>query len=70
MKKFLLIYAALIVVFALYGTLWGDYAFRGIGYNLGRAIVWPSILFPSIGKAIGAMVLLAFIGWLTFFRKA
>ena len=70
MKAFAWIYVALIVVFALYGTMWGDYAFRGFGYNLGRAIIWPAILFPSIGKAVGAMVQLAFIGWLTFFRKA
>ena len=70
MKAAAWIYVALIVVFALYGSLWGDYAFRGIGYNVGRAIIWPAILFPSISKAIGALVLLAFIGWLTFFRKA
>lgn len=70
MKTLLWIYAALIVVFALYGTWWGDYAFRGFAYNLGRAFIWPAILFPSVGKAIGGLVLLAFVGWLTFFRKA
>lgn len=70
MKAFAWIYVALIVVFAIYGSFWGDYAFRGFAYNLGRAFIWPVILFPSVGKAIGALVLVVFVGWLTFFKKS
>lgn len=69
MKTLLWIYAALIVVFALYGTWWGDYAFRGFAYNLGRAFIWPSILFPSLGKLLGGIVLLAVIAALTLRKK-
>lgn len=69
MKQIAWIYVALIGVFALYGTWFGDNAYRGFGYNLGRALVWPTILFPSIGAAIGGLVIVAFVGWLTFFRK-
>ena len=70
MKLAIWIYVALIFVFAIYGTWFGDYAFKGFAANLGRALFWPGILFPSLGKALGAVVLLAFIGWLTFFKKA
>ena len=70
MKALVWIYVALILVFTLYGGLWGDMAHQGFAYNFGRALFWPVILFPSVGKAIGAVVLLGVIGWLTFFRQA
>ena len=69
MKALAWIYVALIAVFAIYGTMWGDYAFRGFGYNLGRALIWPTILFPSLGKLLGGIVLLAVIAALTLRKK-
>lgn len=69
MKTVAWIYAALIGVFALYGTWFGDNAYRGFGYNLGRAIVWPTILFPSLGAVIGGLLLIVFIGALTLFKR-
>lgn len=55
------LYALLIVVFAVYGNWWGDYAYKGFAYNLGRSLFWPVIIFPGLGKIIGGVVLLAVI---------
>ena len=51
------IYLAIAVLFAIYGTFWGANAYRGFAYNLGGAILWPTILFPALGKAIGGVVI-------------
>lgn len=63
-RLFVTLYVILIVVFAIYGTWWGDYAFKGIWFNLGRAVIWPAILLPSFGKLIGALVLIGIVGTL------
>ena len=49
-------YLAVAVLFAIYGTFWGDHAYRGFAYNLGTALVWPTMLFPAFGKAIGGLL--------------
>lgn len=69
MKAFVWIYVALIGVFALYGTWFGDSAYRSFAYHLGRAFVWPTILFPSLGAALGGLAIIAFVGWLTILKK-
>lgn len=70
MGRFVLsVYVLLIFVFAIYGNWWGAYAFKGFGFNLGRAVVWPVILFPSLGKVIGGLVVIVMVGLLTFGRK-
>jgi hypothetical protein len=70
MKNFLILfYVAMIVVFSIYGANWGDYAYKGFFYNLGMALVWPAIIFPSIGKAIGTIVILGLVGYFTFFKN-
>ena len=63
------IYVLLIFVFAIYGNWWGDYAYRGFAYNLGIALIWPAILFPGLGKALGALLLLGFLGFLALKRN-
>lgn len=62
-------YVVMIFIFAIYGNWWGDYAYRGFGYNLGQALIWPAILIPGLGKAIGALLLLGFIGFFVVGRK-
>ena len=63
------VYVLLIFVFAIYGNWWGDYAYNGFAFNFGRALVWPVILLPGLGKAIGALVLLGLIGFFVVARK-
>lgn len=68
-RKILGVYLLLVCVFALYGNWWGDYAYRGFGYNLGRALIWPAIVVPGLGNVIGGVVLLLVIGWLILFKR-
>ena len=56
------IYALIGLVFALYKHF-GTYDHHGFAYHLGQGIVWPAVMFPSIGKAIGAMIMMAVIGY-------
>lgn len=62
-------YVALIIIFAIYGNWWGDYAYKGFAYNFGRSLFWPAIVFPSLGKVLGGLVILGVIGLLTL-RKS
>lgn len=59
MKKYLIGgYAAIACLFAIYGSLFGDFSHKGFAYNLGRAVVWPATMFPSFGAFIGGIVML------------
>lgn len=69
MKYLVGFYTLLIIPFAVYGTFWGEYAYKGFAYNLGRSVIWPAILFPIIGKILGAIVLVALIFSLTARRS-
>ena len=68
-RAFAVGYAILIVVFAIYGTWWGDYAFKGFWFNFGRAMIWPVIVLPGLGKLIGAALLLGFVGNMLTLRR-
>jgi len=61
-KKLAVIYFIIAIIFAFYGNWWGDDAYRGFAYNLGKSIVWPAIVFPSLGKILGGVVLLGVLG--------
>lgn len=63
------VYVLLIFIFAIYGNWWGDYAYKGFAYNLGRSLVWPTILFPGMGKAIGGLLIVFFVGLLLLKRN-
>lgn len=63
------LYVFLIFVFAIYGNWWGDYAYKGLAYNFGRALIWPVIIFPKLGKVVGGIVLLCVIGFLVLKRR-
>jgi len=57
MKYLIGLYTLAIVPFALYGAFWGEYAYKGFAYNLGRSVLWPTIVFPVLGQILGAIVL-------------
>ena len=63
------VYVLMIFVFAIYGNWWGDYAYKGFFFNFGRSLIWPLTMLPGLGKAVGLLVFLGFIGFLTFGRK-
>lgn len=55
------LYALIGVVFALYKHF-GTYDTHGFAYHLGQGVIWPAVMFPSIGKAIGGVIMLVVIG--------
>lgn len=56
------IYALIGLVFALYKHF-GTYDIHGFAYHLGQGLIWPAVMFPSVGKAIGAIIMMAVIGY-------
>ena len=51
--------------FAVYQHLWGHYKYKSFMFNIGQGLIWPAVMFPSVGKFIGGMLLLIIIGALT-----
>lgn len=51
---------------AVYGAFFGDQSFRGLPWHLGRGLIWPAVVFPGLGKAVGGtllvLVILALLG--------
>ena len=60
--KILLAYLAIGLVYAVYLTIWGATAHKGFFYNAGLGLVWPLVIFPGLGKIVGAAILLLFVG--------
>jgi hypothetical protein len=68
-QKIFAAYLAFGFLFAIYGWVWGDTAHKSLFYNLGIGIVWPAAMFPGLGKAIGGLIIVAFVVYITFVRK-
>lgn len=62
-------YAVIAVLFALYGMTFGAEAYKGFAWNLGKAVVWPVVIFPSLGKLIGGIVWILVIGAILVFAR-
>lgn len=65
-QKLIYGYLVIAVLFALYGWLFGDTSHKSFAANLGRGIVWPVLIFPSLGVIIGGAVLVVvflFVMW-------
>lgn len=65
-QKIIAGYLAIGVLFALYSWMFGDMAHKSFAYNLGRGIIWPAVMFPALGQAIGTIILVVFVGVLIF----
>lgn len=57
------------LLFALYGWLFGSTSYKSFAYNLGRGLVWPLMIFPELGKAIGGIIILVVIIAITLFVR-
>ena len=51
--------------FAVYQHFWGHYNYKSFMYNIGQGIVWPAVMFPSVGKFIGGVIILIIIALIT-----
>ena len=61
--KIIVTYLVIGLFVALYTWLFGDTAHKSFMYNLGGGFVWPAVMFPSLGKVIGGLILAGFIGY-------
>jgi hypothetical protein len=62
-------YAVIGILVTLYEWLFGSNAYKGLGYALGQGVVWPAVLFPGVGKAIGGLVWIVVVIVLFLFVK-
>jgi len=67
--KIITTYFSIALLFALYGWLFGAEKYRGFFYNAGKALVWPTIIFPSLGAIIGGIIMVGVVVFITFFVK-
>lgn len=66
-NKIIATYIGFGILYALYAWMFGDTAHKSFAYNLGQGLVWPAVMFPSLGKLIGGAVLVIFILAITIF---
>lgn len=50
-------------------TLLGQYSYKSFAYNIGQGLVWPAVMFPTVGKIIGGILILCLVGFLTMRSK-
>lgn len=62
-------YLIIALLFAIYQHFWGQYSYKSFAYNLGQGVMWPAVMFPSVGKFIGGVIILLIIGGLVFRSK-
>jgi hypothetical protein len=63
--KIISVYLAIGALFALYAWMFGANSYKGFAYHLGSGLVWPIMLFPGLGKLIGAGILVLFVALVT-----
>lgn len=62
-------YCSIGLFFAVYQHFWGHQSYKSFAYHLGQGLVWPAVMFPSVGKFIGGMMILLFIGFIALRSK-
>lgn len=62
-QKIIGAYLVSAIIFSLYSWLYGDYAHKSYLFNLGVGLVWPAVIFPGLGKFLGAAILLGVVGF-------
>lgn len=54
------IYLVIGIGYALYQTFF-THSHHGFFYNLGVGLVWPLVMFPALGKIVGAILIIVVI---------
>lgn len=55
--KLIVFYVCFGILYALYAWMFGDTAHKSFAYNLGQGLVWPFVMFPAVGKAVGTIII-------------
>lgn len=54
-------YLIIALLFGMYGTFFGEHSQRGFFFNIGKGLVWPAIMFPSLGLAFGSIIMVGVV---------
>lgn len=68
-QKIINAYFVIGLLFALYEWKFGMYSYKGFFYNLGKGLIWPAVLFPSLGHIIGGVIILLFVVFVVVFVR-
>lgn len=49
------------LLYAVYAHFWGPEPFRSFAFHLGQGVLWPVLVFPSLGPVIAGIVVLIFV---------
>lgn len=50
-------YVVVAFIFAFYAVNFGPFQHKSFAYNLGRGIVWPFTIFPTMGIVLSVIVI-------------
>lgn len=62
-------YLVIGILTGIYGSILGQYDYKGVAYNMGRGLFWPVVMFPSLGQVVALIVIVGFIAVVTLFGK-
>jgi hypothetical protein len=62
------IYGVIGLFYAIYQAIWGAYSYKPVLYNFFQGVIWPLVMFPSFGKAVGGVVMVAVVLYIHFKR--
>ena len=54
-------YVVIGILTGIYGSIWGQYDYKGLAYNMGRGLMWPVVMFPSFGQVVALVVIAVFL---------
>jgi len=63
------LYFILAIGTSIYASIWGDFNYKGVAYNIGRGLVWPFIWFPTLGAIVGGIILVLFIAYISLKKQ-
>ena len=62
------VYGVIGLFYAFYQAIWGTYNYKPVFYNILQGVFWPLVMFPSFGKAVGGLIMLAVVGYIVLKR--
>lgn len=62
------VYGVIGLFYAIYQAIWGAYSYKPVLYNILQGVFWPLVMFPSFGKAVGGLVMVAVVLYIVFKR--
>jgi hypothetical protein len=64
-RKLIYGYLIIAVLFVIGTLIFGTAPHNTIAVGIGNGLVWPAVMFPGFGKVIGALLLIAFLAFIS-----